>query len=208
MLFVLTGQVQTGKTRWLEETLDELEAHGAIPYGVYAPGVWADRRDDATVSEHVDDNGFEKLGIDNVLLPSRDRIAFARRTDLARADGAYDANSQSGKAKLGWHIDDAAIERVNTHFAKLVSGNRANGNGILVIDELGRLELERGEGMTEALSVLEAGPTDAFQHALIVVREALLPHLDNRFNHWGQVEFVSPDEASRNRVLAELGASR
>ena len=207
MLFVLTGQVQTGKTRWLEELVHDLSNAGVTVFGVLAPGVWADRRNDPAAFPHADANGFEKLGIDNVLLPSRERIAFARRADLAQADGTYVAQSQSGKAKLGWHIDDAAIERVNAHFAELKSCDHANGKGILVIDELGRLELERGEGLTEALAVLEAGSTGTFQHALVVVREALLPHLEGKFDRWGQIAFVNSDEPSRMRIMAELNES-
>ena len=33
MLFVLTGQVQTGKTRWLEELLSDMQREGVTPCG-------------------------------------------------------------------------------------------------------------------------------------------------------------------------------
>ena len=36
MLYVLTGDIQTGKTRWLQETIAALEASGVSPYGVIA----------------------------------------------------------------------------------------------------------------------------------------------------------------------------
>ena len=74
MLFILTGDIQIGKTRWLESTCRKLAADGIPCAGVVAPGVWVP-------SEHDDANGFEKLGIDNLLLPQGERITFARRRD-------------------------------------------------------------------------------------------------------------------------------
>ena len=114
MLFLLTGEVQIGKTRWLESLVTELADRGVPCAGVLAPGQWV-----PSEGEHADANGFEKLGIDNVLLPSGERIPFARRGDLARADGTFDEESQAAKAELAWHIDDEAIARVNAHFDEL-----------------------------------------------------------------------------------------
>lgn len=215
MLFVLTGSVQTGKTRWLEELLGDLQRAGIEPCGVMAPGVWADRRDDPESFPHADANGYEKLGIDNVLLPGDERIAFARRADLAASEGSYDPSSQSGKAKLGWHISDEAINRVNGHLASLRAtdaiGKLADETAdaplarFLVIDELGRLELERGEGLTEAIGILEDGPAPDMPHALIVVREMLLPYLEGRFARWGEAANVNPNAQSRELVLGSLG---
>ena len=67
MLFILTGDIQIGKTRWLKSTCRKLAADGIPCAGVVAPGVWVP-------SEHGDANGFEKLGIDNVLLPGGERV--------------------------------------------------------------------------------------------------------------------------------------
>ena len=212
MLFVLTGTIQTGKTRWLEKLVDDVRQCGVAPYGVLAPGVWADRRGKSgELASRADANGFEKLGIDNVLLPAGERLTFARRADIAESEGAFDANAQSAQAKLGWHISDEAISRVNAHFAELQEQSRSDAldeespqPGILVVDELGRLELERAGGLTQALSVLDAGPTPLYRHALIVVREALLPHLDGRFGAWGERAFLFPDDASYALVLSAV----
>ena len=151
------------------------------------------------------------LGIDNVLLPEGQRIAFARRADLAEASGEHDPNSQSSQAKLHWSISDAAIERVNGHFADLRARAQAHDDttgGFLIVDELGQLELLRGGGLTEAVGILQDGPTALTRHALVVVREALLAHLDGRFNRWGQIELVNPDKPSQSRILATLTESR
>ena len=101
MLFILTGDIQIGKTRWLKSTCRKLAADGIPCAGVVAPGVWVP-------SEHGDANGFEKLGIDNLLLPQGGRIPFARRRDLAQAEGTFDPNSQSAQMQLGWEISDDA----------------------------------------------------------------------------------------------------
>ena len=204
MLFVLTGDVQTGKTRWLEKLVDNLQRAGVQPCGALAPGAWADRRDDPTSYPHADANGFEKLGIDNVLLPSGERIAFARRADLAESEGTYDPTSQSSKAKMMWHISDDAINRVSEHFASLRATDGDTPSRFLVIDELGRLELERGEGLTEAIAILEDGPTPTMQHALVVVREMLLPHMEGRFATWGETVHVYPDDESHALILENV----
>lgn len=202
MLFVLTGDVQTGKTRWLERLARDLESSSVTPYGVIAPGVWKDHRDDPEPSEHVDANGFEKLGIDNVLLPSRKRITFARRADLAKSANEFDPHSQSAQAGLHWHISDEAIAHVNAHFMEIAPKLAAEETrGFLIVDELGQLELKRDEGLTEAVALLDAGPFAATPHALVVVREPLLSLLDGRFENWGEKSLVKPDGESRSAVM-------
>jgi len=205
MLFVLTGNVQTGKTRWLERLVDSLEDAGVEVFGVLAPGAWADRRDEPEPGEHVDANGFEKLGIDNVLLPSRERLVFARRADLAVDANEYDPEAQSARAKLTWHISDAAIARVNAHFKKVAPSLSAKGSkGLLIVDELGQLELKRNGGLTEAVALLEAGPFPAAGHALIVVRETLLPLIEGHFGGWGEHVRIAPTGESRALILESL----
>lgn len=241
MLFVLTGEVQTGKTRWLGRLAARLAAEGVRCAGVLAPGVWRPRAEGAALSaEDLHAGGraegaFEKLGIDNVLLPCGERIPFARRADLARDAGAFDCASQSARAGLGWAIDDAAIARVNAHFRELATEAGAAAEGgeakvpgesgfgavpsdpsqavlrpfaasLLVVDELGRLELVRGEGLIEAMALLDRGPTPAFPHALVVVREDLLPIARERLAPaWGVLRSIRPDEEGVDQVRAALG---
>ena len=210
MLFLLTGEVQIGKTRWLESLVAELAERGVPCAGVLAPGQWV-----PSESEHADGNGFEKLGIDNVLLPGGERITFARRSDLARADGTFDEESQAAKAELAWHIDDAAIARVNAHFKGLPlchPGRSAEGAeskdllpapGLLVVDELGRLEIWRGGGLTSAVALLAQGPVPAFPHALVVVRDYLLADAEALLaDAWPDRCRISPNDAARKVILA------
>lgn len=202
MLFLLTGDVQIGKTRWLERLASELSAEGCEVAGVVAPGVW----------RAAGEGGFEKLGIDNVLLPDGERVAFARRRDLARAEGSFDPESQSEAAQLAWHISDDALARVNAHFgciAEGMCGGAEEGKarpGLLVVDELGRLELERGCGLVAATELLARGATARFPHALAVVRDWLLPRAVERFGAaWGGARAISPDDGARGLVRAACG---
>ena len=211
MLFILTGDIQIGKTRWLLELARELSRDGVVCTGVVAPGIWVP-------SDHGDENGFEKLGIESVLLPQNERIPFARRRDLALTDGTLDPSSQSARMKLGWEISDAAIAQVNAHFdciAKAARNEEAPRtatpsaqcrSGLLVVDELGRLELLRGQGLTSALALLDAGPAPAFPHALIVVRETLIDQARERFaGAWGNPVALSPGGQARRTVRRAFG---
>ena len=104
MLFILTGDVQIGKTRWLQRLVADLERNGEGVFGVVAPGVWVARDNPAPGQDP-----FDKRGIDNVLLPEGTVVPFAKRADLARDDGTFDEGSQAAQAELAWHISDAAI---------------------------------------------------------------------------------------------------
>ncbi|MEC4272201.1 hypothetical protein VJ923_03385 [Adlercreutzia sp. R25] len=257
MLFLLTGEVQIGKTRWLESLVAELYARGVPCAGVLAPGQWV-----PSAGERADANGYEKLGIDNVLLPGDEHIPFARRGDLARAEGSFDEGSQAARAELAWHIPDDAIARVNAHFAQLASHVSEQGApvssrapeqlavepacrpeqsasaslchperndvapschpersaegaepkdlpqapSLLVVDELGRLEIWRGGGLTEAVALLAQGPTATFPHALVVVRDYLLDDAEALLAPaWPDLARIAPDDEARAAVLAACG---
>lgn len=284
MLFVLTGDVQTGKTRWLLRLLDDLRALGVGADGVIAPGVW---REDGC-------GDFEKLAIENRLLPDGPTIEFARRANLVEGAGK----------SCGWVFSQEAVALVNEHFAKLgcevaqagdvpaplapsapsapscpsvppdpfvlASLERTNvsretfggavdsatipqGVGrhegaedllemdapsdsdashdtwcqrkhagkrpgvaasadarcvarLLVVDELGWMELERGEGLSCALHLLEGGPTPRWPHALVVVRARLLEAARVRLEPaWGAVQVIHPDAEGAVAVARACG---
>lgn len=208
MLFLLTGDVQIGKTRWLESLCASLQAAGTCVAGVVAPGQWVPRPEGQPGGKHGFDGAgrFEKLGIDNVLLPQGERIEFARRRDLAAKGKVFAEGTQTKAAKLGWAISDTAIAQVNSHFAALAkqaaNETRLAPHAVLVVDELGRLELLRGCGLTNALAILDAGPTPQFPHAIAVVRETLLDEARRRFEpRWGKATVIGPDDAARELVL-------
>ena len=168
------------------------------------------------------------------MLPQNERIAFARRPDLVEQDcegsdadnGSKNALmrcSQSTQAKLSWAIDDFAIDQVNAHFCTLCAQAKdctlpedikhATGitvqapthPGLLVIDELGPLELLKNGGLTSAMDVLSQGPSPLCAHALIVVRESLCDTAAQRFGDcWGGAAAIYPTEESCEQVLSCL----
>lgn len=212
VLYILTGDVQIGKTRWLQALVRDLEVRGAVCDGVIAPGVW--REDEA--------GGFDKLGIDNELLPTHEVVHFARRDDLARADCAFDANAQSAQAKLHWHISDKAIQKVNAHFDALIEAAKEpqtvdmpectcahadQTKRMLIVDELGRLELLRNEGLTSAMELLKRGPEERYECALLVARDMFdLSRLaEMRFAAaWGGSKRISPTDEAHNEIVASV----
>ena len=207
MLLILTGDIQTGKTRWLEKLAADLSAHGVRVEGVLAPGVWRlieNAPTDAPIPKR-----FEKLGIDNVLLPNGQRIRFALRRDLAQTVKEPDRHYQSDYAQLGWAIFDDAIAEVNLHFARLRSeSDTYDGPRLMVIDELGRLELERSGGLTDAVALLKDGPRTSHHHALVVVRSGLANIAAQRFSGmWGEVRRIAPCEDARELVYSLMGVS-
>lgn len=196
MLFILTAPTQTGKTRWLKRMLRHVEDNNVICIGVIAPGDWRE----------LPDGTFEKLGIHNELLPDHRCIPFARRRDLALEEGTYSSTSQSARAHLLWEISDSAIDEVNAHFNKLMENEQSLSlPTLLVIDEFGSLEMEREGGLTEAVRMVERGPYQNIQHALIVARPDMAPLVKDRFGDiWGGTECIAPHEAGWNAVVGTL----
>lgn len=195
MLLVLTGEVRSGKTRWLQARLGELRARGVPCRGVVAPGVWREvpgpgGRDGAGGAAT-----YEKLGIDNVLLPDGGRVRLARPAVPG--------------SELAWEFDDGAMARVNAHLRALGAVARTGAPGLLVVDELGPLELRRHEGLVEAVALLSAGPAPAWPHALVVVRAALVGEAAGLFGPaWGGARLVRADAAGAGALREVLLGER
>lgn len=169
-------------------------------------------------SAHAQENPsrFEKLGINNILLPQNEKIAFATRAGSLETTPAC---SQSTQAKLGWAIDDVAISAVNAHFCWMcglakdcrlpedikratgVTAQAPAAPGLLVVDEIGPLELLHGGGLTSAMDVLMQGPTPLCAHAVVVVRESLCETAAARFTGcWGEVTVIHPSESAAHHI--------
>lgn len=201
MLFILTGNIQIGKSRWLERLADDLSRLDVTCYGVIAPGIWVESDTDA-----VNDQGYEKIGISNILLPDNVTIPFAQRADIARANGTYADLSQAGRIGLGWHIDDTAIARANEHLFSIEK--RAEDDRrrkLLVIDELGRLELDHESDLIEAMKLLRNGPCAGMEDTLVVVREALADRVESLFAEtWGGFLRIAPTRQDAELVKRHL----
>ena len=213
MLYLLTGDIQTGKTRWLEARLAEAEAAGVEVHGVLSPGVWVPR----------EDGGFEKTGIDLVFYPSHERVRFADRLspdDVAEEDeDGYDEPEVIGGIEkltgaplegeapmphpvhadggiLGWKFYSYWFGQVNALFADLRKDREPAGTEkrLVVIDEIGRLELA-GKGFSEALDFLRDGENPAWPNVVAIVRSELLGRLRAILDPiWGEcIRVIHPD---------------
>ncbi len=196
MLYIVTGSIQSGKTRWLQEVVRQLEESSVRCEGILAPGIWSKAED-----------GFRKEGILNVLLPSHKTITFALRPDESKGIAANIKCSDNSSPQSGWYIDEDAVQEVNRHFARLdehLKSSKDNTESILIIDELGILELLRNQGITQALKLLEKGPQGHYKHALVVVRaKKELPKIvEERFSEsWGGSEIIDPHEIAPKKFI-------
>ena len=76
---------------------------------------------------------------------------------------------------------------------------------LLILDELGPLELERGKGLVQALDVLNGG---GFSMALVVVRPELVATLERRLEGKGTVVLevtLQNREQLRGQIVSMLG---
>ena len=84
------------------------------------------------------------------------------------------------------------MNRINQHFAQIGSTE------YLFVDELGPLELERGEGLTNAVKILKTGN---FDKAYIVVRPHLVETAKKMFAKNSVVEVIDIEEKSCFELL-------
>lgn len=84
------------------------------------------------------------------------------------------------------------MNKINKHFVTL------NNFDYLVVDELGPLELERGEGLTNAVEILKTGN---FDKAYIVVRPHLVETAKKMFAKNSVVEVIDIEEKSCFELL-------
>ncbi|MGI6033603.1 MAG: hypothetical protein ACOX69_09325 [Coriobacteriales bacterium] len=189
--FVMTSGFMTGKTTWIERMLrtagiDVPSTNPALANvpaqnerrlrvgGVYTPAVF---------------EGEKKVAIDAVLLPSLERLRFADAQPwFSGVEGGGDeehgaARGDGKQPKLAWDFSDAALERVNAHLSTCTDCD------LLLIDELGPLELLRGGGFTEGMRLLD---TQSAPASLVVVRPALTEEAERR---WGAFDTLTPDSS-------------
>lgn len=104
-----------------------------------------------------------KVGIDQLDLATGERKRLGVRCDGAGTIGC-------------WHLDERVIAWGNRIISNL------KGEDFIIIDELGPLELESGDGYQQALRLLDEG---RYRKAIVVVRPSLLPLAQLR---WPQAE--------------------
>ena len=104
-----------------------------------------------------------------------------RKVGILARDIASEEEKQFAKYSLGWNIEkpecewrffDDGISWANVKIKDAIPTD------ILLIDEIGFLELEENKGWTAALENLDKG---LFNHAIVVIRPDLLPLANNRW---------------------------
>jgi nucleoside-triphosphatase len=97
----------------------------------------------------------QKVGIEQLDISSEERQKLGARS------------KDAGNCTVGcWHMDEVVLSWGNQIIAGL------KDEDVIIIDELGPLELEDGFGYQQALNLLDEG---RYRKAFVVVRPALLP---------------------------------
>ena len=139
---IVTGEIGQGKTRTCEAAAERLRDLGWEIAGVLSPAVWV---------------GNQKVAIDALDL----RTGRTRR--LAERAGA--GHALAGPATRSWRFDAETIAWCNSLLADAIDCD------LLVVDELGPLEFESGDGLIQGVRAVDAG---RFRLGLVVVRPRLL----------------------------------
>lgn len=162
---LLTGTKQVGKTTVCQRVAELARARGYRPQGVLTPALY-------------DGNGA-KIGFEAL------DLGRGQRWLLALTEQGLDG------PQIGPYTFDAAgLARA----IEVLQQACALPGDLLIVDEIGPLELERGQGFAPLLDLL---PLPGPGHVLIVVRPALLPALRRRLGG----EFVIYTVTAGNRDL-------
>jgi nucleoside-triphosphatase THEP1 len=153
---VLTGEVHVGKTTVCRAVVHLARQRGYCVRGILTPTI-------------LDDQG-QRLGIAAVDLASGEQRPLARSCS-AISGMAQDVNC-SGPRVGDYCFDVGALQWGQDVIVQAIGASY----DLLVVDEIGRLELEQSTGFSQALDLL-AGTTaqPIAGHTLLVVRKPLLP---------------------------------
>jgi nucleoside-triphosphatase THEP1 len=161
---LLTGPVGVGKTTVAERVVGLARRQGLVCGGVLAPAMFT--------------GCGQKAGIWGVGLDTGERRILAR-TDRDLGGPSIGAYSFDASA-LDWAA--GTVERA------------IGACDLLIVDEIGKLELWRGIGLAPILPRLAAGDV---KRGLIVVRDSLLSELQDRLGAVEQVVFRVREESRR-----------
>jgi nucleoside-triphosphatase len=170
LLFLITGSRGAGKTTFCSRLAQAAREAGWRPAGLISRPIF-----EGTVRTAID---AEDL-----------RTGEVRR--LAAVAGAGDPVTPGTKQ---WQFDPLALQWGNQVLADSTPCD------LLVVDELGPLELERGEGWQAGLAAVD---TRQYAIALVVIRPELLGEVLLRWGEANLVEIDTPeDSAYKAQVLS------
>jgi nucleoside-triphosphatase THEP1 len=167
---LLTGPVGVGKTAVAERVVGLARRQGLVCGGLLAPAML--------------NSCGQKAGIWGVDAGSGERRILAR------------TDRELGGPTVGpYSFDETALA-----WAASVVVSAIGACELLVVDEIGRLELERGLGLAPILPRLAAGEAP---RSLVLVREYLLAELQSRLEPVGQMVF-EVHEQSREELPPQI----
>ena len=154
---LITGDSGVGKTTWCQRWLNLARAAGWQVAGLLSPPVL--------------EQG-QKVGIELVDLASGERRPLAQRRP-----SEIEANDLITKQ---WWFDTAVLDWGNHVLQQIGTVD------LLIIDELGPLEFERGQGLQAAFNLVTAGN---YRLAAVVVRPSLIAQAQQR---WPEAQAILP----------------
>ena len=177
---VLTGKVQIGKTTVCQAVADLARERGYCVRGILTPPI-------------LDRDG-ERLGIEVLDLASGERRVLAQIRRPVLESGNMPGQNETGLQgdfsgpQVGiYEFDAAALQWGQDVVARAI----AVGCDLLIVDEIGRLELQQANGFNQVLNLLE---TSVVLRSLLVVRAELLDLFQQRLPSLQFISFeVTPD---------------
>jgi len=116
------------------------------------------------------------------------RSGVRRSLGSVKIDGTKTAEVQIGR----WTFNAKTIDWCNTRFQSSIPCD------FLIIDEIGPLEFDQGQGFLEALSALDSGE---FNHGVVVIRPHLLAAALQRWPAAEVLEITDTHQAEQQAVL-------
>jgi nucleoside-triphosphatase THEP1 len=157
-LVLVTGDSGSGKTDWCLELIDKARQNGIRVSGLVSPPVL---------------DAGQKVGIDLMDASTDER----RRLAVFRQNAKQKSANEPGISTLNWTFDPGVLAWGNQLL------DRLGASELLVLDELGPLELLENKGLTAGLKCIDA---QHYKIACVVIRPSLLPTVLERWP-WGKV---------------------
>ncbi len=144
LLVLITGESEAGKTTWCRALIDRALARGLQPRGLISPAVF---------------DSVSKIAIDLVDIASRERKRLAERRPADQSPAVY------ARGTHNWLFNDPVLAWGNAVLLNLPPSD------LLILDELGPLELLENDGLTSGLKLIDEGQ---YRLACVVIRPSLL----------------------------------
>ena len=149
-LIIITGKRGAGKSTFCSRLIAHFKKEGWKVRGVFSPGLFVDGRKNAIEVVNLENNERRLLAVN-------------------KSKSNMDTNE---KMPLHWDFDPQVLEWGNRIFEKAVPTD------LLVVDEIGPLELKNSQGWIAAIKALDE---QSYRLALLVMRPDLLPEAIQRW---------------------------